>query len=87
MKNLKRRTFALSILIALLCVGCNGSAELHGNKLLIPTNVYEVDGWGSNPDIYEFTPEGHLHMTCLILTSGGDSANGLECFPKKSSDT
>lgn len=85
--NLVKNTKLLTVLlIALLCGalgGCNGSAGEYGGKLIRPVNVYEVDGWGSNPDIYEFTPDGHPHMTCLLLVSGGDSAGGIQCFPKK----
>jgi hypothetical protein len=81
-KNNKLLIVLLSVLLVSLS-GCNGSAGEYGGKLIRPVNVYEVDGWGSNPDIYEFTPDGHPHMTCLILTSGGDSANGLQCFEKK----
>ncbi len=47
-----------------------------------PTRVYEVDAWGTNPDIYEFTPKGYPDKTCLILVSGGDQSAGLECFNK-----
>ena len=47
-----------------------------------PQRHYEVDAWGFDPDIYEFTPEGHPHMTCLILVSGGDTSAGISCFPK-----
>ncbi len=75
--------------VILLCTalsGCNGSSSEHGNKLISPENVYEVDGWGSNPDIYEFTPDGHDHMTCLIVVSGGDKTGGIECFPKKTNE-
>lgn len=85
--NLVKNSKLLTVLlIALLCGalgGCNGSSSEYGGKLIHPTNVYEVDGWGSNPDIYEFTPDGHPHMTCLLLVSGGDSAGGIQCFPKK----
>tara|TARA_R110002073_G_C9187768_1_gene556996 strand:- start:10 stop:246 length:237 start_codon:yes stop_codon:yes gene_type:complete len=70
----------LSVLLAV--GGCNVSSSEYGNLLIQPVTVYEVDGWGSNPDIYEFTPKGHNHMTCLILVSGGDQSGGLTCFPK-----
>ena len=77
----------LAVIVSLLTlVGC-GSAG-HGldsgeEALLDPERVYEVDGWGTNPDIYEFTPVGHDHMSCLIVVSGGDKASGITCFPKK----
>lgn len=73
----------LLLTIGIFITGCNGSSADYGNKLINPTNVYEVDGWGSNPDIYEFTPEGHPEMTCLLAISGGDSVGGITCFKTK----
>lgn len=73
------------VLIILFLTGCGdaGKGVPKDLKLLEPDKVYEIDGWGSNPDIYEFTPVGQEHMVCLILVSGVDSASGLSCFPKK----
>lgn len=73
---------ALAVLGLSAC-GDSGTGVPADSKLLDPVRVYEVDGWGANPDIYEFTPVGHEHITCLILVSGSDKAGGLECFEKK----
>lgn len=68
----------------LALTGCNvGGSSSYGGKLLKPENVYEVDGWGANPDIIEFTPEGDKSKLCLILVSGRDNASGITCFDKK----
>ncbi len=67
----------LVVCLALALTACGESTSLER-----PDNVYEVDGWGSNPDIIEFTPVGREDKTCLILVSGGDNASGIECFDK-----
>ena len=73
---------------AVLITGCKPQPEKNGGGVLLdPVRVYEVDGWGTNPDIYEFTPVGHDHMTCLIVVSGADQTGGMECFPKKKNDS
>jgi len=75
------------LLVAVAAMGllsaCNGPANTTG-VLIDPVRTYEVDGWGSNPDILEFTPMAHPDKTCLILVSGGDKAAGIECWDKDS---
>ena len=78
-------TFLITSSLLLSACSDAGKGVKPTEKLLDPARVYEVDAWGSNPDIYEFTPVGHEHMTCLILVSGGDTSSGLECFPKEQS--
>jgi hypothetical protein len=83
-----KKLINLSIIISLsfilsACFSDSGKGVNPDQKLLNTERVYEVDAWGSNPDIIEFTPTGHEYMTCLILVSGGDTAGGMECFPKK----
>lgn len=63
--------------LCLVLAACGDSTSLER-----PDNVYEVDGWGSNPDIIEFTPVGRGDMTCLIVVTGGDQAAGIDCFKK-----
>lgn len=80
------RNVLIVAIVSMLGLTACGDAGLGVNPseaLLKPVRVYEVDAWGSNPDIYEFTPVGHEHMTCLILVSGEDNSTGLECFPSK----
>lgn len=83
MKKIFVALFITILTLTLTACGDAGLGVKPTEKLLDPVRVYEVDAWGSNPDIYEFTPVGHEHMTCLILVSGGDTAGGMECFPKE----
>ena len=63
-----------------LCLALSACGD--STSLERPDNVYEIDGWGSNPDIIEFTPVGREDMTCLVVVSGGDKAAGITCFKK-----
>lgn len=83
MKKVSTVAIAATMMMGLTACGDAGKGVSSRDALISPEKVYEVDGWGSNPDIYEFTPVGHEHMTCLMLVSGGDKAAGLNCFPKK----
>lgn len=74
----------IAVVVLLTLSACQPQSTKNGGGVLImPDREYEVDGWGSDPDIYEFTPVGYPHMVCLIVVSGGDSTGGMECFLKK----
>jgi len=63
---------------------CQPQSSKNGGGVTIDTDrEYEVDAFGINPDIYEFTPVGHPDKTCLILVSGTDNAAGIDCWDKK----
>ena len=51
-------------------------------KLIKPTHEYEIDTWGSNSEIYEFTPRSNTGMTCVMFMLDNSKAMGLQCFPK-----
>lgn len=80
-----KKVIAISLsLVLTTLVACMPQPKTNGGGVLLdPVRVYEVDGWGRNPDIIEFTPVGHPEKVCLILVSGQDEASGLTCFDKK----
>lgn len=51
--------------------------------LLQPDTHYELDTWGSNSEVYEFTPKGNDGMTCIMFMLDSKNAMGLQCYPKK----
>ena len=67
----------------LLALVLMSSSVAFANPTIDQDRVYEIDAWGSNPDIIEFTPIGHPEKVCLILVSGGDESAGLFCFDRK----
>jgi len=84
MKNLKRITLTASAFIALLAVGgCDGTPSANTWTLSQPENVYEIDAWGSNPDLLEFTPKQNPDYFCVLAVSGADELKTMFCMPKK----
>lgn len=70
------------ILAAVFFVGCQEMPNPTGFDLYPPDAKYEVDGWGSNPDFYEFTPVGNPDYMCIWGIAGSDKYVQMECFPK-----
>ena len=63
------------ILTALLILaGCDGAAN---------PSTYDLDAWGVNPDIYEFTPKGNDDYFCALAVSGMDDLVAMFCMPRK----
>jgi len=52
------------------------------NDLMNPDHNYELDTWGENSEIYEFTPKSNPSMTCIMFMLDNGKAMGLQCFPK-----
>lgn len=80
---MKRLIIGISSLImimnALVLVGCDGVIDTTPTELQQPDHYYEIDGWGTNPDIYEFTPRSNPNYTCIIAI---ENASGFFCIPK-----
>jgi hypothetical protein len=52
------------------------------NDLITPDAHYELDTWGENSEIYEFTPQTAPNKTCIMFMLDNGNAMGLQCFPK-----
>ena len=52
------------------------------NPLVTPDANYELDTWGANSEVYEFTPRTAPHMTCIMFMLDNSKAMGLQCFVK-----
>ena len=71
------------IVLAMVAIiaGCDGVVDPTTNELLSPVS-YEIDGWGSNPDIYEWSPKGNPNYVCVYVVSGADGPAGVQCIPR-----
>lgn len=85
------KTTIIAVLIAALaftgCMNNSGSGQqVEGgftninNPLIDPDYYYEVDTWGTNADVWEFTPRSNPNYTCVNV--GDTTARALQCFPK-----
>lgn len=75
--NKKMLAICFSILLVAGCT--DGPIDTSSTELQQPDHYYEIDGWGSNPDIYEFTPRSNPNYTCIMMV---ESVNGVFCIPK-----
>lgn len=70
------------ILVVLVATGCDGTPSTDTWPLQQPEAAYEIDAWGTNPDLLEFTPKGNKDYFCILAVSGGDSLKTMFCMPK-----
>ncbi len=79
--NIKLLILALSVTIL---AGCSDGllTTVTTNNLMQPDHNYEIDTWGSNSEIYEFTPKSNTQKTCVFVMLDSGVAMGLQCFDK-----
>ncbi len=68
----------------LLLTGCKDGfvSSPSTEALMNPGYAYELDTWGSNSEIYEFTPKSNQAKTCVVFILDSGGAMGLQCFDK-----
>ena len=78
--------FVLAVLAVFAIVGCGDGVFTTAttNDLMNPDYNYEIDTWGANSEVYEFTPKSDANMTCIMFMLDSGKAMGLQCFPKPS---
>ena len=77
--------YLIAGIAVLALVGCEDGGNWTTpttNALVDPDHNYELDTWGENSEIYEFTPKSHPGMTCVMFMLDSGKAMGLQCFPK-----
>ena len=88
MRNFK--TIILGLGLAFMLSGCwdnrpmnnDGQGSLRvtqqgSNPLYDPDYYYELDTWGTNADVFEFTPKGNPNYICISV-----GTERLDCIPK-----
>ena len=75
----------LTALIMGVLTSCSDGAvsAFSTGELSDPDYSYEIDTWGSNSEIYEFTPKSNTDITCVFVMLDSGVAMGLQCFDKK----
>jgi hypothetical protein len=76
----------LLVMTAVLISSCDGAPNPNSWGLEQPEHAYEVDAWGSNPDLLEFTPKTNPGYFCVLAVSGADELKAIFCMPKPSED-
>lgn len=79
----------ITVIALLLMSGCdkrpmsndgNGSTRstIQGlGPLYDPDYYYEIDTWGTNADVFEFTPKSNPNYTCISI-----GLTRMDCIPK-----
>lgn len=72
------------LIAAVLMSGCGNGAFTTGttNPLIDPDYNYEIDTWGANSEVYEFTPKSDSNKSCIFVMLDSGAAMGLQCFDK-----
>ena len=75
---------AIAIAAALTLTACADGVLTTPNTaaLVNPTEAYELDTWGANSELYEFTPRSNKSMTCVVFILDNTKAMSMQCFPK-----
>jgi len=73
----------LASLFIVFLIGCDGTPSTQTWPLEQPEHSYEIDAWGTNPDLLEFTPKHNPDYFCILAVSGGDELKSIFCMPKK----
>ena len=65
-------------LVVIAFTGCTANAS----ELINPDYEYELDTWGFNSEVYEFTPKSNRDLFCIAFMLDNLTAVGLQCHPK-----
>ena len=82
MKKLAAVAALASVLFLSGCDSLSGP-DIQNNDLVQPTHEYEIDTWGTNSEVYEFTPRSNPNKTCVVFMLDNMKAMDMECFPKE----
>jgi len=73
------------VVLSTMLAGCSDGVftTTTTNDLVTPDHNYEIDTWGTNSEVYEFTPKNNTNKTCIFVMLDSGEAMGLQCFDKK----
>ena len=75
-------TLLLLLVAVLFLSGCDGKLDVNSYPLQQPDTEYELDTWGENSEVYEFTPKRRQDLTCIVYILDNMKAMDMECFKK-----
>ena len=79
---MKKIYMIVAIMVTLVFSACDGTVDTNSYPLVQPTAEYEVDTWGSNSEVYEFSPKTAPEKTCIVFMLDSGAAMGMQCFDK-----
>ncbi len=83
-KSLIAIAIALTFAVAVGCTGGDGVATTpSSNSLVSPDVYYEIDTWGTNSEVYEFTPQLAPYKLCVYVITDSTGRPVMQCFDKQ----
>ncbi len=82
MKKILLGIMALGVLTSANAFFTSNMSSPTTGKLIPPTHEYEIDTWGSNSEVYEFTPRSNRSMTCVVFMNDSITSITMQCFKK-----
>ena len=70
----------LLLVIAVALTGCDGVVDPNTYPLMQPSAEYELDTWGSNSEVYEFTPKTAPDHTCVVFLTDSSLRPAMQCM-------
>lgn len=67
----------------LTLTACDGTIDTNNYPLMQPDAEYELDTWGNNSELYEFTPKSNSNITCIVFILDNGTSTSMQCFKKK----
>ncbi len=76
------RAAAALLLFALTACDDGAFTTPTTNDLVSPAANYELDTWGANSEIYEFSPKLAPEKHCIVFLTDSINAATMQCFDK-----
>jgi len=79
---MKKLFLAALAIFALSSCSDGAISAFSTGDLITPDHSYEIDTWGSNSEVYEFTSRANPNVTCVFVMLDAGNDMGLQCFNK-----
>jgi hypothetical protein len=81
--KMKMKMKKIVLVLFVMCLfGCDGTPDANQFSLAQPDHEYELDTWGTNSEVYEFTPRSSTKHTCVVYILDNMKATSMQCFLK-----
>jgi len=79
---MKKTFIALSAILLWTFLTWCSTPNLTNMSLVKPLSAYELDTWGSNSEVYEFTPKNAPNTLCIVYILDNLNSTSMQCFTK-----
>ena len=78
----------IGVLVMIMCLFATSAfAGIFGQEELRNVDAgYEIDTWGSNSEVYEFTPKTAPWKICVVYLPDNLKSSSMQCFDKANAE-